>query len=80
MRLDTKKSPVLLLITSISLSGIMKTLIRSQTYDFKSTPALVATIRDLFELYPRLKALISITVRNEETVNCFLDACGTWHC
>lgn len=60
----------------MSLSGKVKTLIRLQTYDFKSMPALVATIRDLFELYPRLKALISVTVRNEETVKCFLDACG----
>ena len=66
-----------LFITSMILSGIMKLLIHSQTYDFKSMPALVATIRDLFELYPRLKVLISVTVRNEETVKCFLDACGT---
>ncbi len=70
-------SPEPLFITSMSLSGIMKMLIRSQTYDFKSMLALVATIRDLFELYPRLKVLISVPVRNEETVKGFLDACGT---
>ena len=55
-------------------------LIRLQTYDFKSMSALIATIRELFELYPKLKVLISAAVRNEETLNCFLEACGMWRC
>ena len=55
-------------------------LIRSQTYDFKSMPALIATIRDLFELNLKLKVLISAAVRNEKTLECFLEACGMWHC
>ncbi len=43
-------------------------------------PALIATIRDLFELYPGIKFLISATVRNEETIVGFLRACGMSHC
>lgn len=54
----------------------MEMLIHLQTYDFKSMPALIATIRDLFELYPKLKVLIAAAVRNEKTLKCFLDACG----
>lgn len=42
----------------------------------KVMPALIATVRDLFELYPSAKFLISATIRNEETLNCFLKACG----
>ncbi|MDI1490112.1 MAG: hypothetical protein OHK93_001312 [Ramalina farinacea] len=45
------------------------------TYDMKVMPALIATVRDLFELYPSAKFLISATIRNEETLNCFLKAC-----
>lgn len=45
------------------------------TYDVKSVPALVATLRDLFELYPLIKVLISATVRNEETLASFVRAC-----
>lgn len=39
-------------------------------------PALIATIRDLFELYNGTRVLISATVRNEETLARFLRACG----
>ena len=39
-------------------------------------PALVATIRDLFELYPKTEVVISATVRNEDTLDAFLKACG----
>ncbi len=47
-----------------------------QTYDLNSIPALVSTIRDLFELYPKIRILISATVRNEDTLACFVRACG----
>ncbi len=46
------------------------------TYDVKSIPALISTLRDLFELYPLTKALISATVRNEETLAAFTKACS----
>lgn len=46
-----------------------------QTYDLKSIPSLVATLRDLFEL-SRVKILISATVRNEQTLGAFTIACG----
>lgn len=45
------------------------------TYDLKSIPSLIATIRDLFELYPHIKNLISATVRNEKTLDAFTIAC-----
>lgn len=47
-----------------------------QTYDLNSIPALVATIRDLFELYPKIGLLISATIRNEDALACFVGACG----
>lgn len=45
------------------------------TYDTNSIPALVATLGDLFEMYPQIKALISATVRNQETLTFFTQAC-----
>ena len=45
------------------------------TYDLNSIPALVATMRDLFELYPNLQIMISATVRNKETLEAFTIAC-----
>ena len=45
------------------------------TYDIKSIPALIATLRDMFELYPMVKILISATVRNEETLASYTKAC-----
>ena len=45
-------------------------------YDSNSIPGLVATMRDLFELYPSVQILISATVRNEDTLSVFLKACG----
>ena len=33
-------------------------------------------MRDIFELHPHIRFLISATVRNEETLACFLEACG----
>lgn len=53
-----------------------ESLSKQQTYDVQSIPALVTTIRDLFNLYPETKILISATVRNEDTLAAFLDACG----
>ncbi|CAD6571552.1 MAG: hypothetical protein ASARMPRED_004635 [Alectoria sarmentosa] len=45
------------------------------TYDLKSIPSLIATMRDLFELYSNIKALISATIRNEYTFDAFTIAC-----
>ena len=44
------------------------------TYDVNSIPSLVATLRELFELYPQIKVLISATARNEQTLAAFLEA------
>ncbi|KAG8533692.1 uncharacterized protein KY384_001433 [Bacidia gigantensis] len=46
------------------------------TYDVESVPALVATLRDLFEMYNQAKVIISATVRNEDTLACFIQACN----
>jgi predicted nicotinamide N-methyase len=47
-----------------------------QTYDVSVIPSLVATLRDLFDRYPSLRVLISATIRNQETFEVFLAACG----
>ena len=39
-------------------------------------PALVSTLDGLFALNPDAKALISATLRNEKTLDAFLDACS----
>ena len=44
------------------------------TYDVESIPSLIATIRELFELYPQIKVLISATARNEQTLAAFFEA------
>lgn len=45
------------------------------TYDVKSIPLLIATLHDLFKLYPRIETIISATVRNEDTLGFFFEAC-----
>ena len=45
------------------------------TYDVTSIPALTATIRDLFELYPKLRIIISATIRNTKTLQYFIASC-----
>lgn len=45
------------------------------TYDLKSIPSLIATMRDIFELYSNTRTLISATVRNEQTFDAFTTAC-----
>lgn len=47
-----------------------------KTYDEDTAPALVLTLHDLFARYHDAKALISATLRNEKTLNAFMDACG----
>ena len=47
-----------------------------QTYDKAAVSALVATLRQLFELRPSLQVLISGAVRNAETFESFRHACG----
>jgi protein-lysine N-methyltransferase EEF2KMT len=49
------------------------------TYDAAALPALVATLRDLLELFPAAQVLISSTVRNEETYEKFLGLCAKYH-
>ena len=53
----------------------------AQTYDPQSIPALIATLRDLFGLNSATVGLIAATVRNEDTIKLFLQACRgspTW--
>ncbi|KAL6714062.1 hypothetical protein ACLMJK_008556 [Lecanora helva] len=45
------------------------------TYDIGSIPSLIATLRDLFDLYPKIQVLIPATVRNADTINNFTAAC-----
>ena len=45
------------------------------TYDVRSIPPLIATLRDLFELYPNLQVFIAATIRNKDTFESFLSAC-----
>ncbi|ELR04193.1 hypothetical protein VC83_03100 [Pseudogymnoascus destructans] len=48
------------------------------TYDAAALPALVATFRDLLELFPKAQVVIASTVRNEETYGKFLGLCGRY--
>ncbi|KFY77555.1 hypothetical protein V499_03094 [Pseudogymnoascus sp. VKM F-103] len=48
------------------------------TYDAAALPALVATFRDLLELFPKAQVVIASTVRNEETYGKFLGLCGKY--
>lgn len=45
------------------------------TYDKSVIPALVGTIQEVFDLYPRVEVFISATQRNQETFQVFLDKC-----
>lgn len=45
------------------------------TYDRSVVPALVATLAELFQLYPRVEVYISAAKRNEATFEVFLQAC-----
>ncbi|KAL1305943.1 hypothetical protein AAFC00_004084 [Neodothiora populina] len=45
------------------------------TYDKVVIPALVSTIRDLFEAWPKVQVIISATIRNEDTFSAFEHAC-----
>lgn len=51
-------------------------LTKLQTYDSAVIPRLVSTLRALFALNRRLRALVSATIRNEQTFETFLDACS----
>ncbi|OBT60483.1 hypothetical protein VE03_10106 [Pseudogymnoascus sp. 23342-1-I1] len=56
-------------------SGVDTIIGADVTYDAAALPALVATLRDLFGLFPRAQVLIASTVRNEETYGKFLGLC-----
>lgn len=45
------------------------------TYDDRIIPSLVATVGELFGLFPTLDVLISATERNKQTYQRFLEAC-----
>jgi predicted nicotinamide N-methyase len=45
------------------------------TYDHRATPALVATLSDLFALYPNVDVYVSATERNADTFQVFLRVC-----
>lgn len=46
------------------------------TYDKKVIPSLVATLKELLELYPHAGIIISATERNLDTLLAFQDACA----
>ncbi|KAG5943556.1 hypothetical protein E4U59_000267 [Claviceps monticola] len=46
------------------------------TYDRRVIPALITTLLDLFALYPDVQVYISVTERNADTYQVFLDLCG----
>lgn len=46
------------------------------TYDTEIIPLLVSTIDDLFTKYNTQEFIISATIRNEDTIQAFLNACG----
>jgi predicted nicotinamide N-methyase len=48
------------------------------TYDAAALPSLVATFRDLLELFPKAQVVIASTVRNEETYGKFLGLVGKY--
>jgi protein-lysine N-methyltransferase EEF2KMT len=50
----------------------------SQTYDKVAISALVATLRNFFDLRPTIQIFISGAVRNVETYETFLHACSTY--
>jgi protein-lysine N-methyltransferase EEF2KMT len=45
------------------------------TYDAAGIPALVATFRELFGLFPGVRVLIAATVRNQDTFETFVRTC-----
>ncbi|MCJ1299468.1 hypothetical protein MMC08_002260 [Hypocenomyce scalaris] len=45
------------------------------TYDKSSIPALVSTLRDIFDRYNGARAIISATIRNQQTLDSFVQAC-----
>jgi hypothetical protein len=45
-------------------------------YDVDLVPLLVSTLRDLFENYHLREFIISATLRNQDTFQTFLNACG----
>ena len=49
------------------------------TYDVESIPSLIATLRDLFNIYPDIQILISATIRNPDTIDAFISACVEKH-
>jgi hypothetical protein len=55
-----------------------------QTYDKAAIPALVSTIRDMFEVWPNVRIIISATIRNSDTFAAFEYACSKcfamWFC
>ncbi|TKX22800.1 hypothetical protein C1H76_4834 [Elsinoe australis] len=57
--------------------GVVDTVLGADvTYDQSVIPALVSTIRHVFEIWPAAKVIISATIRNEETFASFERACG----
>ncbi|KFY85310.1 hypothetical protein V500_08522 [Pseudogymnoascus sp. VKM F-4518 (FW-2643)] len=48
------------------------------TYDAAALPSLVATLRDLLDLFPKAQVVIASTVRNEETYGKFLGLCAKY--
>lgn len=62
--------------TVLTLTGRAKFRPSLQIYDVDLVPLLLSTLRDLFDNYRIEEFLISATLRNRDTFQAFLDACG----
>jgi hypothetical protein len=64
-------------VVSYMFFGFTETYLSSfQTYDKAVIPALVSTMRDMFEAWPHVQIVISATIRNTDTFAAFEYACG----
>ncbi|KAF2150711.1 hypothetical protein K461DRAFT_328916 [Myriangium duriaei CBS 260.36] len=66
------------ILDEIKNNGIVDTVIGADvTYDTSVIPALVSTIRQAFEVWPRADVIISATIRNADTFEAFENACAS---
>ena len=63
-------------VVSLSSTFIDASNSSPKTYDKAVIPALVSTIREVFEFWPRANVVIAATIRNSDTFSAFEKACG----
>jgi ribosomal protein L11 methylase PrmA len=59
------------------LGGAQVDLVLGADVTYAALPELVATIGDLFDLFPKLQVVIASTIRNDETYGNFLGLCSS---